>query len=58
MKHSMRWFLAGALALAATAAWGTFHTCQIEELYLNADGTVQFAMAACRTIKELMDEMS
>ena len=33
-----------ALALAATAPWSaaTFHTFRIDQLYSNADGSVQF----------------
>lgn len=42
MPHSLRWFSIVALALVATAARAEFHTFQIEELYSNADGTVQF----------------
>src|SRR6266508_5566136 len=31
-------------ALVAPAAWATFHTYQIDELFSNADGTVQFVV--------------
>jgi hypothetical protein len=38
----LHWFLAAALALVATAAWASFHTFQIEEIFSNADGSVQY----------------
>ncbi len=44
MKRSLRWTLAIMLTLAATAAWPSFHTFQIEQIYSNADGTVQFVV--------------
>ena len=38
-------FLAAlASALAAPAAWASFHTYQIDELFSNADGTVQYVV--------------
>lgn len=42
MSHSPRWLTIIALALVATAARAEFHTFQIEELYSNADGSVQY----------------
>ncbi|HUH91956.1 MAG TPA: hypothetical protein VL742_02275 [Casimicrobiaceae bacterium] len=33
-----------AVALAAPAAWATFHTYQIDEMFSNADGTVQYVV--------------
>jgi uncharacterized protein DUF5648 len=40
----LRWSFAPLLALFAAAATAEFHTFQIEELYSNADGTVQFVV--------------
>ncbi len=37
-----RWLLAAALALAAIPASATFHLWSMDELYTNADGSVQF----------------
>jgi len=37
-------FLALFAFLAAPAAWATFHTYQIDELFSNADGSVQFVV--------------
>ena len=42
MKPSLRWVLAAALALFASIASAAFHTYQIEEIFSNADGTVQY----------------
>jgi hypothetical protein len=42
MSHWSRWLPIVGLALAATAARAEFHTWQIEELYSNADGSVQY----------------
>jgi hypothetical protein len=42
MKRMMRGILAAALALAASAAWGTYHLFVIEEIFSNADGTIQY----------------
>jgi len=44
MSHSPRWLTIVALALVATAARAEFHTFQIEELYSNADGSVQYVV--------------
>jgi len=42
MKLALRWVLALVALVAASAAWATFHTYQIDEIFSNADGTVQF----------------
>ncbi len=42
MPNSPRWLMVLALAFVATAARAEFHTFQIEELYSNADGSVQY----------------
>ena len=44
MKKHMRWVLAASLALAAPAVWGTYHTFQIDEIFSNADGTIQYVV--------------
>ncbi|MEP6996749.1 MAG: hypothetical protein ABI900_03820 [Betaproteobacteria bacterium] len=44
MLHSPRWLTIVALALVATAARAEFHTFQIDELYSNADGSVQYVV--------------
>jgi hypothetical protein len=44
MSPLSRWLTMVALALAATAARAEFHTFQIEQLYSNADGSVQFVV--------------
>ena len=44
MSPSLRWLTIVALALVATAARAEFHTFQIEQLYSNADGSVQFVV--------------
>ena len=44
MKRSLHWPLAIVLMLAATDAWASYHTFQIEQIYSNADGTVQFVV--------------
>ena len=36
--------LVGAAALAATAAWADYQSFAIEQVYSNADGTVQFVV--------------
>jgi len=41
-KSVVTWFLAGALALTSGAAFATFHTFEIQEIYSNAGGTVQY----------------
>jgi hypothetical protein len=40
----LRGFLVGSMAVAATGAWASFHTFVIEQVYSNADGTVQFVV--------------
>jgi hypothetical protein len=42
MNTLFRWMLAPALALTTTAALAEFHTYQIEEIFSNTTGTVQF----------------
>jgi hypothetical protein len=42
VKHWLRWLVATVFLLAAPAAFASFHTFQIEQLYSNADGSVQF----------------
>jgi hypothetical protein len=42
MKTLIRWVLAALLASAAGAASANFHTFQIEEIFSNADGTIQY----------------
>jgi len=42
MKPLLRWILAPALALCASVASAEFHTYQIEQIFSNASGTVQF----------------
>ena len=44
MKHRFRWFLAPSLALVAGAALAEFHTFQIEEIYSDAGGIVQYVV--------------
>ena len=44
MKHLLRWLVAALLVLAAPLASATFHTFQIEEIYSNADGSVQYVV--------------
>ena len=44
MSSPSRWLTIVALAFAATAARAEFHTFQIEQLYSNADGSVQFVV--------------
>ncbi|MFO1314467.1 MAG: hypothetical protein U1F58_02595 [Burkholderiales bacterium] len=44
MRDFARPFAAVALALLAQLAHATFHTYRIEQLYTNADGTVQFVV--------------
>ena len=44
MKTQMRWVLTAALALAAPVAWATYHTFQIDEIFSNADGTIQYVV--------------
>jgi hypothetical protein len=42
MKHLLRWLIAALLVLAAPLASATFHSFQIDELYSNADSSVQY----------------
>jgi len=42
MKHWLKLCVAAAYLLAAATCWATFHTFKIEQIYSNADGTVQF----------------
>jgi len=44
MRHLMRFCLAALSLLAAGTSFATFHTFQIEEIYSNADGSVQFVV--------------
>ena len=44
MHRSVRFLAAVGLALCAPLALATFHTYRIEQLYTNADGTVQFVV--------------
>ena len=44
MRNSSRWTCGALLALIASAAAAEFHTFQIEELFSNADGTVQYVV--------------
>jgi hypothetical protein len=44
MKPSLRWVLAPTLALFGSAAWAEFHTYQIEKIFSNASGTVQYVV--------------
>jgi hypothetical protein len=42
MKFLLQWTCAGLFALLATTAAASFHTFNIQQLYSNADGTIQF----------------
>ncbi|HEY1437892.1 MAG TPA: hypothetical protein VGG82_10380 [Casimicrobiaceae bacterium] len=44
MRHPFRYLLAPALALWAASAVAEFHTYKIEQIFSNADGTVQFVV--------------
>ena len=44
LTQLIRGAVAGAMAAAATAAFASFHTFEIEQVYSNADGTVQFVV--------------
>jgi len=44
MKRLIHWMPAVALLLAATAADASYHTLRIEQIFSNADGTVQFVV--------------
>ena len=42
MKNTLRWACGALFALVATAAAASFHTFAIQQLYSNADGSIQF----------------
>ena len=42
MEKLMRWALAAALAAVTAAASANFHTFQVEQMFSNADGTIQY----------------
>jgi hypothetical protein len=42
MRRVIHSLAAGLMMVMATAAWATFHTFQIQQIFSNADGTVQF----------------
>ena len=44
MVQAIRVFIGFAMALAAAAAWASFHTFAIDQVYSNADGTVQYVV--------------
>ncbi len=44
LTHVFRFILAVAMAAVATAASASFHTFAIEQVYSNADGTVQYVV--------------
>src|SRR5258708_1325974 len=44
LARRFRGLVAFAACVAATAAWANFHTFVIEQVYSNADGTVQFVV--------------
>lgn len=44
MPRTFRYILALLSLLAAPAAWAEFHTFQIEEIFSNADGSVQYVV--------------
>jgi hypothetical protein len=44
VRHLFRYLMAPALALWAASAAAEFHTYQIEEIFSNADGTVQYVV--------------
>jgi hypothetical protein len=44
MKPLVRWILAAAVTLMSAVAWGSFHTFQIDEIFSNADGTIQYVV--------------
>ncbi len=44
MKSALQWIAALSTAAAATTAFATYHTLVVEEVYSNADGTVQFVV--------------
>lgn len=44
MKLALGWVFGLAAAAAAPAAWASFHTYQIDQIFSNADGTIQFVV--------------
>jgi len=44
MKDVLRWLLGATLTAIAAAAQANYHTFRIEQIYSNADGTVQFVV--------------
>ena len=44
MPRTFRYILASLSLLAAPAAWASFHLFQIEEIFSNADGTIQYVV--------------
>ena len=44
LTHVFRFILPVAMAAAATAAFASFHTFEFDQVYSNADGTVQFVV--------------
>jgi hypothetical protein len=44
MQRSINWLLSCSLALVATNAVAMYHTFQIEQMFSNADGTIQFVV--------------
>ena len=44
MKHVLQGIMAAVLVLAAPFATATFHTFEIDQIYSNADGTVQYVV--------------
>jgi len=51
MKNLLRWTFGALFALLATAAAASFHTFAIQQLYSNADGSIQFIV-----LKEVQGE--
>jgi len=44
MNFVFRGLLAASFALIANAAWATFHTFQIQQIFSNADGSIQYVV--------------
>ena len=44
MRRAIHWLVGSLLALSAATASATFHTYQIQQVFSNADGTVQFVV--------------
>ena len=44
MRFILRGLLGMLFALVANAAWATFHTYQIQQIFSNADGTIQYVV--------------